>query len=175
MRRPIRPALLRLLAVQAALYLSPLAAASGAARLVVVHEMSFINFSQEVDYGATNEAEHARIAMLSDHFRALLEDSGRYRLIDPAPLAADLRKHGEVFTCNHCEAAMARKLGAELSFSGAVQKLSVLVQTVVVRVRDAESGEVVALYQTDIRGNTDIAWQRGLRFLVEDRLLPALP
>ena len=31
---------------------------------VAVFDMSFINFSQEVDYGATNEAEHARIAML---------------------------------------------------------------------------------------------------------------
>ncbi|MCT4371152.1 DUF3280 domain-containing protein [Yangia mangrovi] len=149
-------------------------ARAGTPRPVVVHDMSFINFSQEVDYGARNEAEHARIAMLSDYFRELLEESHRYRLIDPAPLAEDLRKHGEVFTCNHCEAAMARKLGAELSFSGAVQKLSVLVQTVVVRVRDAESGEIVALYQTDIRGNTDIAWKRGLRFLVEERL-NALP
>ncbi|WP_353473072.1 DUF3280 domain-containing protein [Salipiger sp. H15] len=156
--------------------LCPIAPAARAEepRPVVVHEMSFINFSQEVDYGARNEAEHARIVMLSDYFRELLEQSHRYRLIDPAPLAEDLRKHGEVFTCNHCEAAMARKLGAELSFSGAVQKMSVLVQTVVVRVRDAQSGEVVALYQTDIRGNTDIAWRRGLKFLVEERL-NALP
>ncbi|MBN9889571.1 DUF3280 domain-containing protein [Salipiger abyssi] len=142
---------------------------------VAVFDLSFINFSQEVEFGEKNEAEHARIAMLTTHLRQRLAESGRYALLDTAPLAADLDKHGEVFTCNHCEAAMARKIGAARSFSGAVQKLSVLVQTVILRERNAETGEVVALYQTDIRGNTDIAWRRGMDFLIDERLLTGPP
>ena len=103
---------------------------------VAVFDMSFINFSQEVDYGATNEAEHARIAMLNQHLRERLDESGRFRVVDPAPVSAELAMHGEAFTCNHCEAALARKLGAGLSITGAVQKMSVLVQTVILRERD---------------------------------------
>ncbi|WP_289149708.1 DUF3280 domain-containing protein [uncultured Salipiger sp.] len=142
---------------------------------VAVFDMSFINFSQEVDYGATNEAEHARIAMLNQHLRERLDESGRFRVVDPAPVSAELAMHGEAFTCNHCEAALARKLGAGLSITGAVQKMSVLVQTVILRERDSDTGEIVALYQTDIRGNTDIAWKRGLDFLIDNRLLTDHP
>jgi hypothetical protein len=142
---------------------------------VAVFDMSFINFSQEVDYGATNEAEHARIAMLNQHLRERLDESGRFRVVDPAPVSAELAMHGEAFTCNHCEAALARKLGAGLSITGAVQKMSVLVQTVILRERDSDTGEIVALYQTDIRGNTDIAWKRGLDFLIDNRLLTDRP
>ncbi|MHA7867751.1 MAG: DUF3280 domain-containing protein [Salipiger thiooxidans] len=142
---------------------------------VAVFDMSFINFSQEVDYGATNEAEHARIAMLNQHLRERLDESGRFRVVDPAPVSAELAMHGDAFTCNHCEAALARKLGAGLSITGAVQKMSVLVQTVILRERNSDTGEIVALYQTDIRGNTDIAWKRGLDFLIDNRLLTDHP
>ncbi|MBN8186970.1 DUF3280 domain-containing protein [Salipiger thiooxidans] len=142
---------------------------------VAVFDMSFINFSQEVDYGATNEAEHARIAMLNQHLRERLDESGKFRVVDPTPVSAELAMHGDAFTCNHCEAALARKLGAGLSITGAVQKMSVLVQTVILRERDSDTGEIVALYQTDIRGNTDIAWKRGLDFLIDNRLLTDHP
>lgn len=139
---------------------------------VAVFDIEFVNFSQEVDYGATNEAEQARARMLSKEFRTQLEASGRYTLVDMAPAEDDVAMHGNPFHCNACEAKIARKLGAERSFTGAVQKLSVLVQTIVIRERDAQSGEILAQYQTDIRGNTDIAWQRGLTWLIENRMLP---
>ena len=142
---------------------------------VAVFDMSFINFSQEVDYGARNEAEHARIAMLSDHLRDRLNASPRFSLVDTEATADAQRMHGEVFTCNACEAKLARAAGADLSITGAVQKMSVLVQTVILRERDAATGEVLALYQTDIRGNTDIAWIRGLDFLIDHRLLAENP
>lgn len=139
-------------------------------RRLAVFDMTFVNFSQEVDYGATNEAELARITMLSDYLRELLQDSGRYELVDLSAAEQDLKLHGSVFTCNRCEEKMARKLSAESSITGAVNKVSQLVQTVVLRERDADSGQVIRLYQTDIRGNTDEAWRRGLEFLVKNRL-----
>lgn len=142
---------------------------------VAVFDMSFINFSQEVEYGARNEAEHARIGMLSDHLRERLDLSPRFSLVDTDATAEAQRMHGDVFTCNACEAGLARAAGAEVSITGAVQKLSVLVQTVILRERDATTGEVLALYQTDIRGNTDIAWIRGLDFLIDNRLLAESP
>ncbi len=139
---------------------------------VAVFDMSFVNFSQEVDYGATNEAEKARIVMLSDYFRELLAGTGHYAPVELGPVAEDIaRNHNDVFHCNLCEAPMARKLGVGRSFTGTVQKLSVLVQTIIVRETDAETGEVVALYQTDIRGNTDEAWRRGLKWLVDNRVM----
>jgi hypothetical protein len=138
---------------------------------VAVFDMSFVNFGQEVEFGAKNEVEYARIAMLSAYLRALLEGSGRYRLIDTAPLADQIKLHGDVFSCNACEAMLARQVGAGRSITGSVQKLSALVQTVILRERDTGTEEIVALYQTDIRGNTDEAWRRGLSWLIRNRLL----
>lgn len=139
---------------------------------VVVFDIKFINFSQEVEFGATNEAEKARALMLSEEFRTLLEESERYTLIDTTAAEEDLALHGNPFNCNACEAKIAAKLGAERSFTGAVQKLSVLVQTVIIRERDTRTGDVMAQYQTDIRGNTYEAWRRGLRWLMKNRMLP---
>ncbi|SFH06663.1 Protein of unknown function [Palleronia marisminoris] len=139
---------------------------------VAVFDIAFVNYSQEVEFGATNEAEKARALMLSAEFRTLIETSGRYALVDTAMAETELALHGNPFGCNACEAKIAAKLGAERSFTGAVQKLSNLVQTIVIRERDTRSGEVMAQYQTDIRGNTDEAWLRGLRWLMKNRMLP---
>ncbi|MBD8890358.1 DUF3280 domain-containing protein [Roseibium litorale] len=144
---------------------------SGQAREVAVFDMSFINFSQEVEFGAKNEAEHRRIGMLNGYLRELLAESGEFELVDTTPLGEEVSRYGDVFTCNHCEEKLARKVGAPASITGAVQKLSVLVQTIILRERDASTGEIVRLYQTDIRGNTDEAWKRGLKWLVDHRLL----
>ncbi|MGR3479798.1 DUF3280 domain-containing protein [Salipiger marinus] len=139
---------------------------------VAVFDIEFINFSQEAEFGATNEVEQARARMLSVAFRDLLQESGRYQLVDMAAAQDDIELHGNPFRCNACEAKIARSLGAERSFTGGVQKLSVLVQTIIIRERDASTGKILAQYQTDIRGNTDVAWRRGLEWLMRNRMLP---
>lgn len=138
---------------------------------VVVFDMSFVNLSQEVDYGADNAPERARIRMLSDYFRELVAASDRYAVVGGGPSEAELERYGEVFACNGCEAPLARAAGAERSLTGSVRKVSVLIQSVIIRERDAKTGEVLALYNVSIRNNTDAAWRRGLKWLVTNRLL----
>ena len=52
-----------------------------------------------------------------------------------------------------------------------MQKVSNLILNLNVYVRDARSGAMLRVSSTDIRGNTDEAWQRGVRYLVRNRLL----
>jgi hypothetical protein len=87
--------------------------------------------------------------MLSAYLRELPEHSGRYRPVDTAPLADQLKLHGEVYSCNACEAKLAHQVGAGRSVTGSVRKLSARIQTVTPRERDAGTAEIVALYQTD--------------------------
>lgn len=148
------------------------AAASQEARVpIAVFDFEFVNWSQEVDYGAKNEDEKRRLPIVSSELREILEQSGRYRLIDMRPAAEDIAKAGLISRCNGCDADIARKLGAELAISGVVQKLSVLVQTIIITIRDVKTGAVVKTMQTDIRGNTDEAWKRGVAWLARNRLL----
>ncbi|WP_422785584.1 DUF2380 domain-containing protein [Roseibium algae] len=46
-----------------------------------------------------------------------------------------------------------------------------LVQPIISRERGAETEKGTFLYQTDIRGNTDDEWRRGLKWLMDKRVL----
>ena len=73
--------------------------------------------------------------------------------------------------CNGCDADIAKAFGAEQSFLGTVQKLSVLVHTVRFQIRDTRTGAVIWNIQTDLRGDTDESWRRAVIWLLENRLL----
>ena len=138
---------------------------------IAVFDLEFISYSQEVDYGVKNEAEKARAIMVSEYLRDLLRRDGRYEVRDLSSIRDDIAKTVGTFKCNGCEEDLAKRIGASRSISGAVQKISVLIQTIVIREREVETGKVLRLYQTDIRGNTDAAWKRGVSWLVRNRLL----
>lgn len=114
--------------------------------------------------------EGDRLSRLSAQLAELLARSGRYAPVDIAPEAAEARA-AEFRTCNGCEAAMARKLGAQVAVIGWVQKVSNLILNINVVIRDAGSGKVLRAGSADIRGNTDDSWSRGLSWLAAHRLL----
>lgn len=70
--------------------------------------------------------------------------------------------------CNGCDTAMAAKLGADYALTGEVRKISNLILSVELNLRDAESGQTLRAGTVDIRGNTDETWQRGMRYLLRN-------
>lgn len=138
---------------------------------VAVFDLAFVNFSQELDLGLSDAAEQARIRMLTDYLRELLAADPSYVVVDTSPVADELASVKSVYSCNLCEDKLARKVGADLSVTGTVTKISVLIQTIVLRGRDATTGAVLWQYHTDIRNNSDEAWRRGLKWLIDHRVL----
>jgi hypothetical protein len=115
--------------------------------------------------------EIARLHMLDTELRDLLSQSGQYTPVDIAPVATEAKAR-ELWTCNGCETALARQVGAQVSVIGWVQKVSNLILNINLVVRDAVSGRMLHAGSVDIRGNTDESWSRGLRYLVQNRILP---
>jgi hypothetical protein len=76
--------------------------------------------------------------------------------------------------CGGCDADLARRIGARLSITGTVQKVSNLILNMSIYVRSVASGRVVASMSADMRGNTDESWMRALNWLERNRLAPAL-
>jgi len=72
--------------------------------------------------------------------------------------------------CNGCELEMARKAGAQLAAYGWVQKVSNLILNVNLVIEDVSTGQKLRADSVDIRGNTDESWQRGLKYLIDERL-----
>lgn len=111
--------------------------------------------------------EIARAALVEEELAAALEAHGLV-LVDLAPVAEKLARIVNPADCNGCEIRMAAELGATYSVVGEVQKVSNLIQSMNVVVRDASTGQVVRARAVDLRGNTDEAWLRAMRYTLEN-------
>jgi hypothetical protein len=117
----------------------------------------------------------ARIALATGELARKLEQSGRYRPVDLAPLAAKVAATAPRYNCGGCWLDVARESGADLAVLASVHKVSTLISTMDIRVADLRSGQYVAHVQGQIRGDTDAAWLRGVDFLIDERLLRQAP
>ncbi len=115
-------------------------------------------------------AELVRLHALDAQLRDLLAKSGRYVFVDIAPVARAAAAR-DLWTCNGCETALAKQVGAQVSVIAWVQKVSNLILNINAVIRDVDTGKMVAAGSVDIRGNTDKSWSRGLAYLVRYRLL----
>lgn len=137
-------------------------------------------FDLEIHYGdlvpgapQKMELEQQRLVMISDRLRAALSQSGRFDVLDVAPLrpktaAVNLQ------ACGNCADDLARSLGARYAITGVVNKISELVLSMNVMVRDAKTGSPVTSAVVDLRGNTDESWRRAIDYLYRNVLSPRL-
>lgn len=115
--------------------------------------------------------EIARLARIGNDLRAALAGSGRYRVVDTAPVKPDIARRASIRGCGGCELEWGQRLGADLVLHGWVQKVSNLILNLNVVLEDARTGRVLRAGSADMRGNTDESWDRALRYLLRERLL----
>ena len=143
---------------------------------VVVFPFELVDTSQEGERDGARADQEARLARLTTDLKAQLAASGRYEIVELTPsVEAEYARLAPMRGCNGCDIDLAKSVGATQGMVGIVQKVSNLILDVAIYVRDVETGRVVQVAKTSIRGNTDESWQRGLRFLVDKRLLAAPP
>ncbi|AGK58640.1 hypothetical protein HYPDE_34843 [Hyphomicrobium denitrificans 1NES1] len=139
---------------------------------LAVFDFELADFSAGGPIAGESPTETARLKLVTKLARRLIEQSGRYQLVDTGPAGSeDKVKEHWLRNCNGCDADIALKLGADQSFLGTIQKLSVLVHTVVFQIRDTRTGKIILNVQTDLRGDTDESWTRSVAWLIEHRLL----
>ncbi|MEM6944390.1 MAG: DUF3280 domain-containing protein [Pseudomonadota bacterium] len=115
--------------------------------------------------------EEARIAATAERLRERLENSGRYRFVDVTPVAERMDLYSNLSHCNGCDTSFAQELGAEVAISGEVQKTSNLILHISIYIRDAATAQLIGGGSADIRSNTDKSWQRGIDYIVKNRIL----
>jgi len=135
-------------------------------------------FDDTLDIRPEMRAEQAgRLRLVNAELNRLIAESGEMTPVDLAPEAARIDDLGPFYKCNGCEAEIAGAAGARLEVLGMVRKISNLILTFTLSVREV-GGEARMLRagQVDIRGNTDESWLRGVRYLMKNRILaPGLP
>ena len=138
---------------------------------ITVLDFELYDTSIEGEMKGRNSDEQERLKLISNQLRELLGASDRYRIVDTAPAAKEIADGGNWQDCTGCDIKIAKQLGAKLSVTGQVQKVSNLILNINVYVRNVETGKLVQFAGADIRGNTDKSWMRGVSWLVRNRLL----
>lgn len=138
---------------------------------VVVLDFELVDTSLEGASYGVDEVETRRLKLISDLLRDLLAKSGEYKIADLAPAAAGIAEAGFIHSCNGCEIAIARPLGADRVITGTVHKISTLILGIQMAERDVATGRILRVVAAQIRGNTDKSWTHGMRWLVRNRLL----
>ena len=131
--------------------------------------ITYLDTSLQGETQGEDPAELERIEMLHNMVRERFTAEG-YDLVDLAPVEADLDRIVNPAKCYGCDTRLATKLGADLSLVGEVQKVSNLIIAMNLQLRDAETGEMLRGGVVDIRGNTDDAWRRGMRYILDNRI-----
>jgi len=118
------------------------------------------------------EDQAKRLAIIGERLRAALSESGRFEVVDTAPLRTRLKEGPALRTCATCAPDAAAELGADLALLTTVHKVSNLILSITVALREASPGTGTrAVHSAEIRGNTDESWDHGLRWLLRNRLL----
>jgi Protein of unknown function (DUF2380) len=138
---------------------------------LALFDLELVDTSLQGEVKGVDPADAARLRMIEAELRDALAASGRFQLVDTAPAADQIDAAGVLWSCNGCEAGIARGLDADLALVGWVQKVSNLILNFNVVIRDTATRERVFAGSVDIRGNTDESWRHGIRYLLKNRLL----
>lgn len=128
---------------------------------------------------SSGEGEHpdhaARLRRVTDLLREKLESSGRYSVLPARQFAVADALPPSIAACNGCELDLGRRAGATVVAAGVIRKVSSLILSVDITLRNVEDGSVVARGVADIRGDNERSWQRGVDWLLRHRILTSPP
>ena len=128
------------------------------------------DFSAAQEQGSSPDVT-TYLAQSTEEAKKQLAQSGRYTVVDTADADMGAAKEHGLRNCGGCEAAIAKKLGAEQALIGVVTKISMTEYNVRIQVSDAQSGAVVSRLATNLRMGTGDSWFRGVRSLMKNRML----
>ena len=137
---------------------------------LAVFDFELLDTSLEGEMRGPQADEHDRLIRISDQVRRQLAESGRFQLLDIAPVKAEA-EGSNLQACGGCDVQYAQRIGADMVITGVMRKISTLLLNLTIFVRDVHTGQLITAMNADYRGNTDESWTRATSYLVRNRLL----
>jgi hypothetical protein len=135
---------------------------------IAVFDFALDDRSAAGDLFKPNAVDTENLRKATQDARAMLAASGRYSLVDTGAATKD-----QAQPCDGCEAALARKLGADRSMVGLFTRVSRTEYTLQIVIRDAQTGAVVTDAFSGLRMGANYSWPRGLKWLMDHKILTA--
>ncbi len=143
----------------------------GAPTKIAVFDFELEDDSAGAGIAGDRAADAGYMKAVSAEVRHVIEQSGRYHLIDVSGANAEAVRDHSLRACNGCDASIASALGADQSLTGIIRRVSRTEYVVGYQLRDAKSGVLIASQDTGLRMGANYSWSRGASRLIEDRLL----
>ena len=137
---------------------------------LAVFDFELLDTSLEGEMRGPQADEHNRLILISDQVRRQLSESGKFQILDIAPVKA-VAEASNLQACGGCDVDYAQRIGADIVITGVMKKISTLILNLTIFVRDAHTGKLINVMNADFRGNTDESWTRATSYLVRNRLL----
>ena len=138
---------------------------------IAVFPFELEDFSAGAAHVPPDDIDREQLRLSTEEARRLIAASGRYQLVDVSAVNDQAAKASKLRDCDGCDARIAAGLGADQSMIGIVTRITRTEYAVTFKLRDARSGAIVAVGQTDLRMGANVAWSRGARWLIQNRLL----
>jgi len=162
--------MMRLLGLVIALMLAISWPAAAEPSKVAVFDFELLDTSLQGAVKGPQADEQRRLKDVTEQLRKGLTQSGNFVVLDIAPVNAAAQT-SNLQSCGGCDVEYAQKLGADLSITGLVQKVSALILNMNIYLRDVHTGKLITAMSADFRGNTDESWSRAMSYLIRNRLL----
>ena len=135
-------------------------------------DMSFPTSEEDFFRGVRGPSpdEKRRLETAYNELVKRVTDSGRYEIVDLAPVAKDVADGQPFYNCNGCEVDIAKKVGADLVMTSVVEKISETHLSLTVGIVDVAKSSLVSNSSVLIQGNTDESWLHGVKWLAKNRL-----
>jgi hypothetical protein len=107
---------------------------------------------------------------LTEVFDERIAKSGLYDVVARARVAdavGAVNSGTYLRACNGCEIDIARRAGADRVLIGWIWKVSTLIGTLHIEIKDVATGRTVYAKVFDFRGDNDEAWQRAAGYVVK--------
>jgi hypothetical protein len=137
---------------------------------IAVFDFELVDTSLQGEVDGPRADEQQRLREAGDQLRKALADSGKFIVLDIAPVHAAAHA-SNLQACGGCDVKYAQQLGADLAITGVVQKVSNLILNMNIYLRNTHTGRLVTAMSADFRGNTDESWSRTTNYLLRNRLL----
>jgi hypothetical protein len=137
---------------------------------VAVFDFELLDTSLQGEVNGPQADEQRRLKDVAEQLRKALAGAGKFVVLDIAPVNAAAHA-SNLQACGGCDVQYAQQLGADLAITGVVQKVSALILSMNIYMRDAHTGHLVTAMSADFRGNTDESWSRTTSYLLRNRLL----
>ncbi|HXW71789.1 MAG TPA: DUF3280 domain-containing protein [Methylocella sp.] len=138
---------------------------------IAVFDFELVDASAGAGVAGDPDVDANYLSAVNMEVRRVVEESGRYRLIDVSGADAEAARNHSLRHCNGCEAKIAAALGADQSLLGTVKRISRTEYVVGYELREAKSGTLIAAEDTGLRMGAGYSWSRGASRLIATHLL----